>query len=68
MTFEIPITEDVPDGTYTGMLEAVENLPTGGFQNAPYRRWRWLVDVPKNGETAHHSANVSYLAAQWTAE
>lgn len=47
MTFEIPTTVDIPDGTYKGMLEAVK-ADTGQF--GPFRKWSFLLEVTVDGE------------------
>jgi len=44
MTFEIPITVDIPDGTYVASLAGVTE-DSGSF--GKFRRWTWLVEVPK---------------------
>ena len=41
--FKIPITQDIPDGAYTAMLENVEE---GDGNFGKFRRWHWIVDVP----------------------
>lgn len=46
MTFEIPLTVDVPDGNYTATLESVAE-DTGSF--GKYRKWTWLVEVTIDG-------------------
>jgi hypothetical protein len=46
MTFEIPLTVDVPDGNYTATLESVQE-DTGNF--GKYRKWTWLVEATIDG-------------------
>lgn len=46
MTFEIPLTVDVPDGNYTATLESVIE-DTGSF--GKYRKWTWLVEATIDG-------------------
>lgn len=43
MTFEIPVTVDIPDGTYVASLAGVTE-DTGQF--GKFRKWVWLVEVP----------------------
>lgn len=41
MTFEIPTTVEIDDGTYPAVIEAIEN-GTGSF--GPQRKWSFLVE------------------------
>jgi hypothetical protein len=47
VTFEIPITVDIPDGTYVASLAGVTE-DSGSF--GKFRRWTWLVEVPKTDD------------------
>lgn len=47
MTFEIPLTVDVPDGNYTATLEGVTE-DTGNF--GTFRKWTWLVECTIDGQ------------------
>jgi hypothetical protein len=50
MTFEIPQTVDIKDGTYVASLAGVTE-DSGQF--GKFRRWEWLIEVPgENGEAA----------------
>lgn len=44
MTFEIPTTVDIPDGSYVASLESVRE-DTGSF--GKYRKWTFLIEVPE---------------------
>ena len=48
MPFEIPTGADIPDGSYTAVLERV-NEAEGNFGR--YREWYWLVDVDGKAES-----------------
>lgn len=56
MTFEIPLTVDVPDGNYTATLESVAE-DTGSF--GKYRKWTWLVEVTL--PTEEHPEGVAQI-------
>lgn len=52
MTFEIPITVDIPDGDYVASLAGVTE-DSGQF--GKFRKWEWLVEVAKDGQTSIES-------------
>lgn len=47
MTFEIPTTIDIPDGSYTATLGEVK-ADKGQFGD--FRKWDWLVEVTIEGK------------------
>ena len=47
MTFEIPLTVDIPDGTYVASLAGVTE-DSGSF--GKFRRWTWLIEIPASGD------------------
>ena len=69
MTFEIPQTIVIDDGTYPGVLERVES-DQGQF--GTFRKWHWLVDhdgkvdplsVITSGNTGPQSKSYKWLTA-----
>jgi len=58
MTFEVPITVDIPDGTYVASLAGVTE-DTGQF--GKFRRWEWLVEVPKTDDKEGSIEELSQL-------